>query len=66
MDKDSERMKKISIRPEDILEFLYEISDKWKDENDPIKSMKSELRTMIRYFKEEKFNMLHEEFGIDS
>jgi hypothetical protein len=56
--------KNFCITPEDILEFVYEISDKWKDENDPIESMKSELRTMIRFFKEKKFKILQEELGI--
>lgn len=53
------------IRPEDVLEFMYEISDKWKKEKDPIETVKTDLRKMIRYFKEEKFNKLHEVFGID-
>lgn len=53
--------KRIYIRPEDTLEFIYEISDKWKN----IEDMKADLRTMIRYFKEEKFDKLQEEFGID-
>ncbi len=65
MDRDSDRMKTRLIQPEDVLEFVYEISDKWKDENDPIDAMKSELRTMIRCFKEENFNMLREKFRID-
>ena len=54
--------KKIDIGPEDALEYLYEISDKWKKEKDPIESMKEDLRTMIRYFKEEKFDKLQDEF----
>lgn len=57
--------KKIDIRPEDALEYLYEISDKWKKEKDPIDSMKADLRTMIRYFKEEKFDKLQDEFRVD-
>lgn len=52
------------MTPEAVLEFIYEISDKWKDEDDPIESMKSELRIMIRYFKEKKFKILLEKFGI--
>lgn len=51
--------------PESILEFIYEISDKWKDEDDPIESMKSDLLTMIRFFKEKKFNLFLEDFGMD-
>jgi len=57
--------KKIDIGPEDALEYLYEISDKWKKEKDPIESMKADLRTMIRYFKEEKFDKLQDEFRVD-
>jgi len=57
--------KKIDIGPEDTLEYLYEISDKWKKEKDPIESMKIDLRTMIRYFKEEKFDKLQDEFRVD-
>ena len=57
--------KKIDIRPEDALEYLYEISDKWVKEKDPIESMKEDLRTMIRYFKEEKFDKLQTEFRVD-
>ena len=51
--------------PESILEFIYEISEKWKDEDDPIESMKSDLLTMIRFFKEKKFNKFLEDFGMD-
>lgn len=57
--------KRIYIRPEDTLEFIYELSDKWKNTQDSIESMKNDLRTMIRYFKEEKFDKLQEEFGIE-
>ena len=57
--------KKIDIGPEDALEYLYDISDKWKKEKDPIESMKADLRTMIRYFKEEKFDKLQTEFRVD-
>ena len=57
--------KKLYIRPEDALEFVYEISDKWKKEDDPIETMKADLRTIIRYFKEEKFDKLQDEFKVD-
>ena len=57
--------KKFDIGPEDALEYLYEISDKWKKQKDPIESMKEDLRTIIRYFKEEKFNKLQTEFRVD-
>ena len=61
----NEGKKRVYIRPEDALEFVYEISDKWKNEKKPIESMKADLRTMIRYFKEEKFDKLHDEFRVD-
>jgi len=57
--------KKVYIRPEDALEFVYEISDKWKNKDDPIECMKGDLQTMIRYFKEEKFDKLQDEFRVD-
>ena len=56
---------KVYIRPEDALEFIYEISDKWKKASDPIERMKEDLRTIIRYFKEEKFDKLQDEFRVD-
>jgi len=59
-----DNLKRIYIRPEDALEFIYEICDKWKTQKDPIETMKSDLRRMIRYFKEEKFDKLQNEFGI--
>ena len=52
--------KKVYIRPEDALEFVYEISDKWKT----IEEMKKDLRTMIRYFKDEKFDNLQDKFRV--
>ena len=57
--------KKIDIGPEDALEYLYEISDKWKKSDNPIESMKEDLRGMIRYFKEEKFDRMQSEFRVD-
>jgi len=57
--------KKIDIGPEDALEYFYEISDKWKKEKDPIDSMKEDICTMIRYFKDEKFDKLQTEFRVD-
>lgn len=61
----SDNIKQVYIRPEDTLEFIYELSDKWKNTDNPIETMRDDLRTMIRYFKEEKFDKLQEEFGID-
>lgn len=43
-----------NIRAEDALEYVYELSDEWKD----IEEMKRDLRSMIRYFKDEKFGTL--------
>lgn len=52
------------ISAEDALEYLYEISDKWVKEKEPIESMKADLRSMIRYFKEEKFDKMQIEFRV--
>lgn len=46
------------VRPEDCIEYLYEISDKWKELENPIESMKADLRQMIRALKEEKFSRM--------
>ncbi len=46
------------VRPEDCLEYLYEISDKWKEFENPVESIKTDLRQMIRALKEEKFNRM--------
>ena len=66
MNKDNSNVnkKKVYIRPEDALEFIYEISDKWKQASDPIEKMKEDIRTIIRYFKEEKFDKLQDEFRV--
>ena len=66
MEETNKDNKKLYIRPEDVLEFLYEISDNWKEATNPIDKMKDDLRTMIRYFKEEKFNKLKTELNLDS
>ena len=63
---ETEGNKLLDMKAEDVLEFIYELSDKWKTTKDPIESMQGDLRTMIRYFKEEKFDKLQEEFGISS
>ena len=60
--------KKVYIRPEDSLEFVYEILDKYKNEgsaNEAIERLKKDMRKMIRYFKDEKFERLQKEFGVD-
>jgi hypothetical protein len=57
--------KKTYCTPEAVLELLYEISDKWKDENDPIEAMKKDILTMICHLKEDKFKILLDEFEID-
>ncbi|MCD6481683.1 MAG: hypothetical protein J7L31_05370 [Thermoplasmata archaeon] len=60
--------RKVYIRPEDSLEFVYEILDKYKNEDTPdkaIEKLKKDMRKMIRYFKDEKFEKLQREFGVD-
>lgn len=52
------------IDAENTLEFIYELSDKWKDKKDPVESMKADLRTMIRTFKEDKFEKMESHFGL--
>ncbi len=62
------KMQKVYIRPEDSLEFVYEILDKYKDVKsvgEAIESLKKDMRKMIRYFKDEKFEKLQREFGVD-
>ena len=60
--------KKVYIRPEDSLEFVYEIVDKYRGAESAekaIEKLKKDMRKMIRYFKEEKFEKLQHEFGVD-
>jgi len=65
MDKEDE-LKEINVDAEDVLEYLYEISDKYKKTEDPIESMKADLRTMIRYFKDEKFDKINDKLGVEA
>ena len=46
------------IRPGDLLEYLYENSDKWRESENPVESIKTELKEMIKMFKEEKFSRM--------
>jgi len=65
---DSMEERRIYIRPEDSLEFVYEIVDKYKESktvDEAIERLKKDMRKMIRYFKEEKFEKLQREFGVD-
>ena len=58
---------RVYIRPEDSLEFVYETLDKYKKAESPedaIENLKADMRKMIRYFKEEKFEKLQREFGV--
>jgi len=55
-----------NLRCEDVLELIYEISDKWKESDKPIESMKADLRTMIRTFKDDKFDSMVKYFRVDS
>ena len=56
--------KKVYIRPEDTLEFVLELTEEWKKEKDPIETMRHDIRLMICYFKEEKFEKLQEKFRV--
>jgi len=60
--------RRIYIRPEYSLEFVYEIVDKYKElktVDEAIERLKKDMRKMIRYFEEEKFEKLQREFGVD-
>ena len=60
--------RRICIRPENSLEFVYEIVDKYKElktVDEAIERLKKDMRKMIRYFEEEKFEKLQREFGVD-
>jgi len=63
---ETEGNKLLDMKAEDVLEFIYELSDKWKTTKDPIESMQSDLRTMIRTFKEDKFEQMGSHFGLSS
>ena len=52
------------IRPEDVLEFIYDLTDKWDKQKNPMDIMRADLRLMISFFKEEKFVKLQEKFRI--
>lgn len=53
-----------NMRPEDVLEFLYELSDEWKKTKDPVEKIKEDLRAMISTFKEDKFERMNVHFRI--
>ena len=60
--------KKVYIRPEDSLEFVVAILDKYKEAknaDEAIEVLKRDIKKMIRYFKAEKFERLQREFGVD-
>ena len=60
------KMQKVYICPENSLEFVYEILDKYKDVKsvgEVIESLKKDMRKMICYFKDEKFEKLQRELG---
>ncbi len=54
-----------NMSSEDVLEFLYEISDTWKKDKDPLEKLKETLRSMIRRLKEDKFDKMNQYFLID-
>lgn len=47
-----------NMRAEDVLEYLFQLSNKWEKEKDPIEAMRDDLRTMISAFKENKFEKM--------
>jgi len=54
-----------NMNAEDILEFLYEISDTWKESDNPLEEIRKDLRSMIRTYKEDKFEKMYQFFRID-
>jgi len=52
------------MRPEDVLEYLYEISDSWEKASKPIEKAKEDMRTMIRELKEQKFSKMDPYFNL--
>ncbi len=69
MEEEKEEISEIAhITAEDSLEFVYGILDKYKNEESAegaIEPLKKYMRKMIRYFKDEKFEKLQREFGVD-
>lgn len=58
---DKENVRKVYIRPEDILELILEnIEYRW----DTIGDIEKNIEKMLGYFKTEKFDKLHNEFGL--
>lgn len=55
-----------NIRAEDVLEFIYELTTEWEKEKDPIDIIRTDIRLMISFFKEEKFGKLQEKFRVPS
>ena len=55
-----------NIRAEDVLEFVYELTTEWEKEKNPTDVMRSDLRSMICIFKEQKFGKLQEKFRVKS
>ena len=53
-----------NMRIEDVLEYLYEISDKWEKSDNQIENMREDLMTMTRKLKEEKFTAMDMIFGL--
>jgi len=52
------------MRPEDVLEYLYEISDRWEKAPKPVEKAREDMRTMIRELKEEKFSKMDPYFNL--
>lgn len=53
--------KKIYIRPEDVAELIYDLAGKCND----IEKLKEQIKRIIWYLKNEKFDRLQEEFKIE-
>jgi len=56
--------RRVYIRPVDALEFIYDLIPEWEKKPEPFKIMKNDIKLMISYFKEEKFEELQEKFRI--
>ena len=52
---------RVYIRPEDVAEFIYETSKNCKT----VDEIQKQMRRIISYLKEEKFDKLRSEFGVE-
>lgn len=56
--------RKVYIRPEDVAEFILDLTEEWEKEPNPIDAMRTDLKLIIGFFKEEKFEKLQEKFRV--